>query len=346
MIKIKKMRIAGIFYMLFTIIASSCSRNIKNNTSADVTPDAAKVKPDTSKVKPDTVKVGIYITSIHDIDFKQKEYNITFWLWLKYKNKAFDFLQNLEIPMAKTFTKSFSTVDSSNDQIYILMKLQCSMKDSWKIANFPFDRQRLMLSFENSQYDSKSLVFIADTLGKHYDPRFTLSGWNIDSCNLSVGIKNYESAFGEDSLPQPHMEYSTFKVRLGISRDAAGLFWKMFLGMYLAFLIAYVCFYIHADGIDSRFGLSVGALFAVIGNKYVIDSALPESTTYTLVDTLHGITLFFILAVITATTYSFKLVKQGKENQARRFDMIAAQLFLLVYLVSNVYFIYHASKSG
>jgi hypothetical protein len=36
--------------------------------------------------KPDTVKVGIYITSIHDIDFKQKEYAITFWLWLKYKN--------------------------------------------------------------------------------------------------------------------------------------------------------------------------------------------------------------------------------------------------------------------
>ena len=50
---------------------------------------------------PDTVKVGIYITSIHDIDFKQKEYAITFWLWLKYKNKDFDFMQNLEVPQAE-----------------------------------------------------------------------------------------------------------------------------------------------------------------------------------------------------------------------------------------------------
>jgi len=40
---------------------------------------------------PDTVKVGLYITSIHDIDFKQKEYVITFWLWLKYYKKEFDF---------------------------------------------------------------------------------------------------------------------------------------------------------------------------------------------------------------------------------------------------------------
>ena len=40
---------------------------------------------------PDTVKVGVYITSIHDIDFKQKEYALNLWLWLKYKNREFNF---------------------------------------------------------------------------------------------------------------------------------------------------------------------------------------------------------------------------------------------------------------
>ncbi|MEO6905084.1 MAG: hypothetical protein ABI148_01880, partial [Ginsengibacter sp.] len=71
---------------------------------------------------PDTVKTGIYITSIHDIDFKQKEYTITFWLWLKYKNKEFDFMQNLEVPQAKSVTRSFATTDTSGNEIYLLMK--------------------------------------------------------------------------------------------------------------------------------------------------------------------------------------------------------------------------------
>lgn len=295
------------------------------------------------EVKPDTVRTGIYINSVHDIDFKQKEYTITFWLWLKYKNKDFDFLQNLEVPMAKTVSRSFATVDSSNDRIYMLMKLQCVMKDSWKIGNFPFDQQKLRLSIENSQYDSHSLVFIADTLGKHYDQRFTLNGWNIDSCIISTGIKAYETGFGDESLAKQHSEYSAFRVRLSIRRDATGLFWKMFIGMYIAFLIAYVCFYIHPDGIDSRFGLSVGSLFAVIGNKYIIDSSLPESTSFTLVDTLHGVTLSFIFIIISATAYSLKLVKDGKEKQARRFDMIVAQAILLVYIILNIYFISQAS---
>jgi hypothetical protein len=293
---------------------------------------------------PDTVSVGIYITSIHDIDFKQKEFSITFWLWLKYKNKDFDFLKNLEVPQAKTVEKSFSTVDSSGEKIYMLMKLQCVMKDSWRIANFPFDKQQLRLAIENSQYDSRYLIFIPDTVGQNFDPRFTLRGWRIDSCNMSTGIKMYETSFGDENLPKPHAEYSSFRVRLGIKRDAGGLFWKMFLGMYIAFLIAYTCFYIHTDGIDSRFGLSVGSLFAVIGNKYIIDSALPESTSFTLVDSLHGITLFFIFSVIACTAYSLKLVKKNKIEKAHKFDMIMAQVLLVAYIVLNIWFISQANN--
>jgi hypothetical protein len=297
------------------------------------------------KQVPDTVKTGIYITSIHDIDFKDKEYTINLWLWLKYKNKKFDFLQNLEVPQAKSVTKSFSTIDSSENQIYMLMKLQCVMKDSWAIDNFPFDSQKLRLSIENSQFDSKSLVFSADTLGKHFDPRFTLRGWNIDSIDVTTGVKAYETAFGDESFAKPHTEYSNFKVKMIINRDAMGLFWKMFLGMYVAFLIAYMCFYIHTDSIDSRFGLSVGALFAVIGNKYIIDSALPESTTFTLVDTLHGITLIFILSIIISTSYTLKLIKLDKIEKANRFDFICAQVLLAGYLILNGYFIYVANNS-
>jgi hypothetical protein len=296
--------------------------------------------------KPDTVKVGIYITSIHDIDFKEKEYAVNLWLWFKYRNRAFDFAHNLEVPQAKTVNMSFVSVDSSKEVLYMQMKLQCVMKDSWKIGSFPFDKQRLRFAIENSQFDSRSLIFVADTVGNHYDPRFTLSGWKIDSCRVTSGTKVYETGFGDESLAKPKTTYSTFRANMGIERDATGLFWKMFLGMYIAFLIAYVCFYIHADGMDSRFGLSVGSLFAVIGNKYIIDSSLPESTSFTLVDTLHGLTLFFIFAVISATAYSLLLVKKDKVKKAQRFDMIIAQVLLAIYVAANIYFIWQASRGN
>jgi hypothetical protein len=291
---------------------------------------------------PDTVKTGIYITSVHDIDFKQKEYAMNLWLWMKYKNKKFDFLQNIEVPQAKTVEKSFSTIDTSNGQVYVQMKLQCLMKDSWRIGNFPFDRQTLRFSIENSQFDSSQLVFVADTVGQHFDPRYALRGWNIDSCVLGTSFKVYETGFGDESLKTPRSTYSTFRMRMVIQREAGGLFWKMFLGMYIAFFIAFVCFFIHADSIDSRFGLSVGALFAVIGNKYIIDSSLPESSSFTLVDTLHGLTLFMILAIISATVYSLSLLKKGRLKELRSFDIRAAWAVGVTYLLLNGYFILSA----
>jgi len=219
------------------------------------------------------------------------------------------------------------------------------MKDSWKIGNFPFDRQKLRLSIENSQFDSRSLVFVADTVGQNFDKRFTLRGWDVDSCIVSTGIKVYETGFGDESLPKPHTEYSSYKLRLDIKRDAGGLFWKMFLGMYIAFLIAYICFYIHIDGMDSRFGLSVGSLFAVVGNKYIIDSSLPESSSFTLVDTLHGLTLICILLVIAANAYCLRLFKQNKLKKVIKFDLMAAQVMLIVYVLLNIWFIWQASRN-
>ncbi len=318
--KTAKLFLLGLMLQLFCIITvSSAQKNI-----------------------PDTVKTGIYVTSIHDIDFKDKEYTVNFWLWLKYKNKEFNFADNLEVPQAKTVSKSFSTIDTSGNEVYMLMKLQCVMKDSWSINNFPFDHQLLRLSVENSQFDSSSLIFVPDTLGKQFDPRFTLRGWNIDSLKTSAANKIYETAFGDPSIKVPRTEYSSYKVRIGISRDAFGLFWKMFLGMYVAFFIAYMCFYIHSDSIDSRFGLSVGSLFAVIGNKYIIDGSLPESTTFTLVDTLHGITLVFILIVIILTAFSLKMIKRGEEKKAEKFDRFFSISLLTVYLLLNIFFIVKA----
>lgn len=295
------------------------------------------------KDHPDTVKVGIYITSIHNIDFKQKEFTATFWLWLRYDNPELDFINNLEVPNAKTVEKSFSTIDTTGHKIYLQMKMQCVMKDTWKIDNFPFDEQKLRITLENSQFDESSLVFVPDTLGEHFDKRFTLRGWNIDSCILTTGPRKYETAFGSADAVKQETVYSAFRVRLSITRDAGGLFWKMFLGMYLAFLISFICFYIHSDSMDSRFGLSVGALFAVVGNKYIIDSSLPDSSSFTLVDALHALTLLYILLVVAANAYSLKLIKKGQPDRSIRFDNRTALALGLSYLALNAWIIWNAA---
>ncbi len=312
--------------------------------------DAKPEKNRPAKPKPDTAKFGIYVTSIHDIDFKQKEYEIHFWVWLKYKKKDLNFSRFLEIPNAKSVAKLQDSTYTLKDGLYTLMKMQCTMKDSWKVSNFPFDRQTLRFSFESTQFNKDSLVFVEDTFGEHYDSASAakgrvINGWNVDSFRISVGKKTYKTNFGDPNINEPKEVYSNLRVKINISRPVFGLFLKTFLGMYIAFLIAFVCFFIHEDGIDSRFSLSVGSLFAVIGNKYIIDSSLPETTTFTLVDTLHGLTLFVIFIVVTSTAISLRYIKKEKFKKAWRLDLIVGATTLLLYLAANIYFIMDAIRT-
>ena len=288
---------------------------------------------------PDTVKTGIYIISIHDIDFREKEYTVRFWLWLKYKNPQFNFAKNIEVTNAKSIEISNCNVDTSDGEVNTLMKMKCVMKESWGVRDYPFDNQQLQIHIENSQFDSHNLIFVADTVGKHFDPALTVSGWEITNVKVYSDMKPYETAFGDPELTSPHSEYGSFDVSIDLDRNAWGLFFKLFLGMYVAFFITYVSIFIHADNIDSRFGLSVGALFAAVGNKYIIDSLLPESSTFTLVDSLHAFTFVSIFATISLSVYALKLLKEGKLEKANLIDRRGAIILLLSYFILNTIFI-------
>lgn len=116
--------------------------------------------------------------------------------------------------------------------------------------------------------------------------------------------------------------------------------------MFVAFLIGVVCFNIHANRINSMFGLSEGSLFAVIGIKYIIEAFLPASSSFTLLDTLHGLTLVFIFAVITSTNYSPKLVIANKLKEANRFDRTAEGVLLVLCVYVFKFLFYFKSRYG
>jgi hypothetical protein len=293
-------------------------------------------------VIPDTVTVGIYFISLHDIDFKQKEYTVRFWLWFRYKNTDFDFAKNVEVPNAKSIENTDNYTDTSNGEVFTLMKMKCIMKESWLVQNYPFDKQKLEIHIENSQFDSRNLVFVADTSGKYFDPELTVTGWNISKVLANTGIKTYESNFGDLTLKEPKSNYASFNVDIYMERNAWGLFFKLFLCMYVSFFISYMCFFIHADSMEARFGLSVGSLFAAVGNKYIIDSILPESSTFTLVDSLHALTFIGILVTIILSVYSLKLANENQLENANKLDHKAARIMLFTYLFLNIVFVIKA----
>ena len=290
-----------------------------------------------SPTAPDTVKVGAYVISLHDINFHEKEYTIRFWLWFVYDNPEFDFSKQLDIPNAKSIEPPEIIMDSLDDNAWAIMKMKCIMKESWDVQDFPFDRQHLKVQIENTLFDNKLLVFVPDTKGSQYDKAEAIDGWEIKNFTVRSDNNDYETGFGDESTN--NQVFSAFKVEMDIDRDAWGLFMKIFIGMYIAFLISIISFTPHPSELEPRFGLPVGGLFAAVGNKYIIDSLLPESSDFTLVDTLHSLTFMSILMTLIVSAISLKLYDNKREQTALMVNSIGSKVVVSVYVVANIVFI-------
>lgn len=296
-----------------------------------------------SEPQPDTVTIGAYIISIHDIDFHNKEYTTRFWLWVNYNNNArFDFPTQTDIPNAKDIAKPEVISDTIDNRIWQLMKMKAVMKQNWKVKDFPFDKQRLVMHVENSIYDRNNLVFVPDELGSTYDRELTLDGWRIDEFRVTTSNSEYTTVFGDPSTDMLHSEYASFNVEIDIERNAWGLFMKIFIGMYIAFMISVLSFTTQPSELEPRFGLPVGGLFAAVGNKYIIDSLLPESSTFTLVDSLHATTFLAIFTTLLVSAISLHYHDKGKINSAKKVSYWGSRIVIVAFVVINIVFILFA----
>lgn len=288
------------------------------------------------QAQPDTVDVGAYMMSVHDINFHDKEYTARFWLWFLYKNKGFDFVKQLDITNAKSIDQPQLLDDSLKGRKYSMLKMKCTMKENWNVQDFPFDRQHLKIQIENSLYDRSSLVFRPDVKGSRFDADEALAGWDIRNFKVEAVDNIYETSFGDNRPGKDNQVFSAFVISMDIDRNAWGLFLKIFVGMYIAFLIAMVSFAPRPSELEPRFGLPVGGLFAAVGNKYIIDSILPESTTFTLVDSLHAITFFTIFAILVVSAICLKLLDRDKKELCLRVNRLGARLIGVGYVVANL----------
>ena len=299
---------------------------------------------DSTEQAPDTVKVGAYIISVHDINFHNKEYTVRFWLWLLYDNLEFDFPTQIDIPNAKQIDKPEVIMDMVDGKAWQLMKMKCVMKHNWRVGEFPFDKQQLVVHIENSIYDQNRLVFVPDEMGSTFDRELTLDGWRISNFEVNTNTHEYTTTFGDPTTDMLHSEYASFNIKLDIERDAWGLFMKIFIGMYIAFMISILSFTTKPSELEPRFGLPVGGLFAAVGNKYIIDSLLPESSSFTLVDSLHAITFMAIFLTLLVSAIALHYSDRGNNNASMKVNYWGSRIVVIAYVVMNAIMIGMAVK--
>ncbi len=280
-----------------------------------------------ARADPAPVTIGVYVNKIQDLSFRENRFNLDFYIWFRWKAEGLlaDYkpLESFELMNGKVEDRGSVVEKKIGEWNYASARIGARISNNWELRAFPFDSHRLQVQVEDSQHVASELVFVADTTNSQLGDEIDLSGWNAGEFIGGVEPKVYKSNYGDISLPTDALSaYSRYTFRVYLTRDGPGYALKLLTTVLAATGVAFVAFLVKPTDLDPRFGLGVGALFAVAASAFIVSSSVPDSGVMTVADYIHMIALISIFSSLLQSAFALKLEVSGREGTAKMLDRV------------------------
>jgi len=292
--------------------------------------------------EPDKVICGVYPISLYDFDFTKNNFKTTYYFWTLSKGK-YDAGKNMEVANATEYKVDFSDIDKVNGFNRSTVRYAATVMKNWDLTYFPFDHQTLVVEMEDSVYAEDQVKFIADAKNSNFATNLLPSGWELKNFELKSDTHLYDTNFGDPSVK--NSKFSRLKIVFHIKRFGEMLYLGLFLGFYIAFFLCLVAYLSPIALVDFRGDLMLGALFATIGNKYIIEQSIPPNTYVMLFNVFQLTTFMVIVYTICIIIVSYNFYNSGKQEKAIFLNKVSAVGSSVFYILSSIVFTYIAVVS-
>lgn len=296
--------------------------------------------------EPLSFELGIYLASLYDLDFVENSFTTDFWVWGRYPLEEIDWTDRLDIVNAKTVISSLLACDERGDRMWMQRKLHGVVRHEWDMRYFPFNHEVLNIAIEDN-FDISEILFTPDTLNSctvMFDDELE---WRIEDFRLDVSEHVYPMNYGDPYLDGQESIFSRITVYITIVRKNPWVAFTKYVGcVYISFLLSLLAFWMKPNT-DSRLAMPSASVFAIVSNKYIVDSSIPSSESLTLMDQIHITTLLAVFCICAVVIYSDGLRATGDLRDLRRsrwVDRVACCCILVVYIFLNWMFLIEAVR--
>jgi hypothetical protein len=308
--------------------------------------------PAPAPAQPRHYEMGIFITSVHDLDVGTKTAGVEMWLWSLSPDERRP-VDTAEFPNANAsgLDRSVSSTQRRGDVAWSQVKIAGTFRQNWDLRNFPFDRHEVVVDVEEAEYDITTLAYDVDRRESSYSRQIQLDGWNITGFSVRSGGEPYATTFGDPDLSSGRgSTYARMTATLSIEREPLATFLKFTSGLYVAVIISLISFFLRTDNaslMSARVSLVVAALFAAVLNMRAGQDATGDVSGASLLDKIHILGLVFIAAATVLAIVSRLRVERGDDSAVvQRASVRAFIVALPAYAILNVVLVGAAVDSG
>jgi hypothetical protein len=270
----------------------------------------------------------VNLEDLYDLDMARDTFGAILWIWSVCPSADLQPLATITFPSAaSSLTLSPVEVDdlASGGQ-YTSRRVQGTFRYNWNVDGYPFDRQHLVIPFDESRYGAARLTFEPDVSESFVTPdlRERLEEWEISDLTLEASVSEEKSTYG---LPESDgARYARLEASVDMERTQVVNFLKLTSGVFAGAFIAFLSFFYDPNdrsGFGGKLGLLVGVLFAVLLSLRSADASIGDAGHLTLVTGIHLVTLAFIVILALVAVRDRRRVARGLAVRHPDWPMLA-----------------------
>lgn len=298
-----------------------------------------------------TVEVGAFLNDIQTIDLKLHSYAVDLYVWFRWKNPDIDPASSFEFTNAND---SWGHVRTPNweaprqlpdGSLYQVVHVQGRFSRKFLLYNYPFDRQTIEVSFEDSVWPSKQLVYVEDAEGFQVNPAMVLPGYRSEAPQLEIREFHYPTRFGDTRALEPET-YSRVTLRLPIHRPRDTYAIKLLLPVLCVIACASLMFMLKPTYVDARLSIGITALLTIVALQITLNADLPDVDYLVFMDKIYVGAYLFVIAGLAVVVRTTRMVEADQLAAAVRLHRRAMIGLLAVFLLAMLVMVAVALSNG
>ena len=307
------------------------TQNDAVSTKLDLAPPAGhEHDPPAAKVA-----TGAYVTRIPKHSIVDASWHVDFYVWFSWEGATLNPGETFKIVSGEISSKALMRRTDDGEKHYALYRVNAEITKTFDTSRFPRDEHVLTIVIEDQGLQYHQMVYTTDDAASALSSRVDVPGYAITHKEAIVKPHTYKTSMGDPALPADYKAtYSDFLLAITISRSSWGVFFKMFLPLYLAVVLAVVALLVRGAG--ERLGLTSTALFVAVINGMSVNSLIPDTGTTTLADVIGILGYVFIgQTILQSIFYHRYFADPEKESGAglifdrSTFVLVAVQAVIL-----------------
>jgi transposase-like protein len=291
---------------------------------------------------PSQVTVGAYLNNVQELALKEHSYEVDLYIWFRWRDDALSPAESVEMVNPNQLWGTVSKllydepVRLPTGESYQVLRVQGRFSRKFFFHNYPFDRQELVVEFEDSVHETNRLVYVADQAAVAMNPSLVLPGFRLSPPRLDILTFAYPTTFGDPRRSEPG-SYSRARLSLPIARPILTSMLKTLLPVLCVGLGASLMLLLRTTYIDARLGIGITSLLTVVAIQLAANETMPSPDYLVLMDKIHLTAYLYVLVGLGVVLYTARQVERGGVEVAQRLQrrcfLATGAAFLLVVCV-------------